>query len=170
MLDLAHNKISGILESWNYYDLRKLTSVDLSDNKLTGGLDILFSPLIRKFNVSHNQFDRIAHTIKSRHALNTIESVDFSHNIINQDAVSTLQKLPPNLKELILSNNQIHGTLPEEFPVLSFMKRFIANDNQINGKLLNFPRSMPLVSEINLSNQKHNGGGLTGSIPTDLSR
>ncbi|KAL3785311.1 hypothetical protein HJC23_008875 [Cyclotella cryptica] len=170
LLDLSKNNIYGIIESWNYYDLRLLTHVDLSENNLSGVADVLLSPAIRLANFSHNSLSSVTYMIVSRAAYTAVEIFDLSYNIIKQNADDVMKDLPPNLKELIISDNSIYGTFPKEFPVLRFMKRLIANNNYISGPLFNLPHTVPLIATLNLSTQKRNGvGGLTGSIPTDIS-
>ncbi|KAL7485594.1 hypothetical protein ACHAW6_011197 [Cyclotella cf. meneghiniana] len=170
VLDLSKNNIDGVIESWNYYDLRLLTHVDLSENKLAGVADILLSPTIRLANFSYNNLSSMSYMIVSKKAYTALEILDLSHNNIRQNSNDVLQDLPPNLKELILADNHIYGTFPKEFPVLRYMKRLIVDNNDFSGPLFNLPHTVPLVATLNLSNQKRNGiGGLTGSIPTDIS-
>ncbi len=82
-LDLSNNNLSGImaeenlgaLVSWNetseqwdqgpgpatykFFNLRELVHVDLSRNKLSGEVDILFAPALEHVNFSHNNFTSI---------------------------------------------------------------------------------------------------------------
>ncbi|KAL3803685.1 hypothetical protein HJC23_003739 [Cyclotella cryptica] len=170
-MDLAMNKIHGIFESWQFIDLSKLVHVDISENQLTGTVDILLSPSILYLNLSHNAFSYIAYknAVKSNRAYESIEIVDLSHNNINQNAFAVFGDLPPNLRELILSDNSISGTLPNPFPVVEDMEQFVANNNALSGPLIDFSRGMGRVSKINLSNQMYKGvGGLSGSIPSEM--
>ena len=82
-LDLSNNNLSGAVAgeneeayaSWSetegawvkgpgpdtstFFNLRDLTHVDLSRNKLSGEVDILFSPALEYVNFSHNNFTSI---------------------------------------------------------------------------------------------------------------
>ncbi len=42
-----------------FFDLRELVRVDLSRNKLSGEMDILFAPVLEYVNLSHNNFTSI---------------------------------------------------------------------------------------------------------------
>ena len=83
VLDLSNNNLSGAVAgeyewaylSWNetseewdqgpgpdtstFFNLRDLTHVDLSRNKLSGEVDILFAPALEYVNFSHNNFTSI---------------------------------------------------------------------------------------------------------------
>jgi Leucine-rich repeat (LRR) protein len=83
VLDLSSNKLSGAVAgeyewaylSWNetsewwdqgpgpdttiFFNLRELVRVDLSQNKLSGEVDILFAPALEHANFSHNNFTSI---------------------------------------------------------------------------------------------------------------
>jgi hypothetical protein len=83
VLDLSNNNLSGVIagedvsayvswnetnEDWNYgegsdttifFNLRELVRVDLSRNKLSGEVDILFAPALEHANFSHNNFTSI---------------------------------------------------------------------------------------------------------------
>ncbi len=76
--------------------------------------------------------------------------------------------IPPNLDELILSDNAIVGNLPHPFPCKKIRRFRIAN-NFFRGDLPDFPSSTPLLQELDCSNQKPTEtGGLTGTIPINM--
>jgi Leucine-rich repeat (LRR) protein len=61
--------------------------------------------------------------------------------------------IPPNLDELILSNNAIVGNLPNPFPCKN-IRRFAIANNFLSGNLPDFPGSTPCLQELDLSNQE----------------
>ena len=80
-----------------------------------------------------------------------------------------MENLPPNLEELILSNNRMHGTLPQNMEELSRLKRLDISTNMLSGGLPDFSRVYPNLQVLNLSNQKQGKRiGLTGIISNEL--
>jgi hypothetical protein len=164
MLNLANNELSGTVELWGFYSFQKLVHIDLSYNNLQGEIDALLSPSIEHVDFSHNKFNRI-HTFKLfKNSHKTLRMCDLSHNSIDQAAEEIFVNVPPNLKELILSDNKIRGTFPTPLDLLPDVKVFKAENNELSGPIPDFVRSFTRLKELNLSNQK-----LSGSIPEGLS-
>lgn len=173
VLTIGNNSISGSIphNSPDLDDLRVLYFVDLSENELTGVADILFSPSILYLNLSHNNLTSIGHIRRYNPAYSSIQVVDLSSNMIDQDVADVLLALPLNLEKLVLSNNFLFGTLPSLLPVLEDMTSFAASNNYFSGTLIDFSRAMPRVAELDLANQKHLGsGGITGFIPKGIAK
>jgi hypothetical protein len=164
MLNLANNSLSGTVDLWGFYALQKLVHIDLSYNNLQGDIDALLSPSIEHANFSYNKFNQIDtfKLFKSSHK--TLRMCDLSHNSIDQAADEIFVNVPPNLKELILSDNKIRGTFPSPFDLLPDVKVFRVENNELSGTIPDFVRSFARLKELNLSNQK-----LSGSIPEGLS-
>ena len=131
---------------------------------------MIFSPATLHANFSHNKFTSAGFK-RFNAAYETLQVVDLSNNLIEQDASEVFLNIPPNLEELILSHNTMRGALPDPFPSLENIRRFAIVNNNINGPLPDFSRATPRVRELHLSNQRQtDSGGLTGKIPADFSR
>jgi uncharacterized protein YjbI with pentapeptide repeats len=163
-LDLANNKLSGAVDPLQFYSCQKLVHIDLSYNNLQGEIDALLSASIEHADFSYNKFIRIDtfKLFKSSHK--TLRMCDLSHNSIDQAAGEIFVNVPPNLKELILSDNKIRGTFPSSLDLLPYVKVFRAENNELSGTIPDFVRSFARLKELNLSNQK-----LSGFIPEGLS-
>jgi Leucine-rich repeat (LRR) protein len=168
VLDLANNQLSGTISS--KYRLRHLTHVDLSSNNLHGQIDALISPSLEYINVSHNSFDQVDTFKRFKGSYQTLRTLDLSHNSIRQNASEIFVNFPPNLRELILSDNLIQGTFPSPFEELLELKVFRVNNNLLSGSIPDIVRVFPLLGVLDLSNQGHSDhDGLTGTIPESLS-
>jgi len=169
-LDLAENKLSGIVSIGFAMFLRRLEYIDISENGLSGCADLTFSSSMLHANFSNNNFT-CASFKRYNPAYKTLRVLDLSHNSIKQDASHIFRNAPLNLEELILSHNNIRGGLPEPFPILENIRRLDVSFNTVSGPLPDFTRSTPRIREIDLSHQtKTKIGGLTGTISPDFSR
>jgi len=150
-----------------FFNLRDLTHVDLSQNNLSGEVDVLFAPALQYTNFSHNNFTYINSFKKFKRSHQTLTICDVSHNFINTSATDLMKHVPTNIEQLILSNNLIYGTLPksleEELPNL---RRFNISMNILSGELPDFSNSYPNLQVLDLSEQI--GEGLVGNIPESL--
>ena len=142
--------------------------MDLSGNSIAGHADLLFPVSTSYVNLSHNQFTSAGFK-RFNAAYETLEAVDLSNNNISQAAMNIFHNIPPNLHELFLSNNVIEGTLPDTFK-FEKLTHFAMANNRINGYLPDFPNDVPLLRELDLSNQKGvaNVDGLSGTISSDV--
>merc|ERR1711966_158603 len=166
VLKLADNGLTGVIEFNSFYHLSKLTYVDVSANNLSGEVDVLLSPALQYLNLSHNNFTSLVN-FKFRGSQTTLEKLDLSYNGILQDIVHILENIPASLKELVLAENHIHGSLPNPLPVLSELYRFILTKNDMTGRIPDVSRSFPRLQELDLSHQMHaTNTGLSGPIPT----
>ena len=165
-LVLADNKLEGAIEFNSFYGLRRLKHVDISKNNLSGEVDVLLSPVLQYLNLSHNNFTSLVN-FKFRGSQTTLEKLDLSLNGIFQDIVHILENIPANLKELVLAENHIHGSLPNPLPVLSELYQFILTKNDMTGRIPDVSRSFPRLQELDLSHQMQaTNTGLSGPIPT----
>jgi Leucine-rich repeat (LRR) protein len=99
-----------------------------------------------------------------------LRTLDLSHNSIHQNASEIFVNVPPNLRELILSDNLIQGTFPCPFEELLELKVFSVNNNLLSGSIPDIVRAFPLLGVLDLSNQGHSKHyGLSGTIPESLS-
>jgi Leucine-rich repeat (LRR) protein len=139
--------------------------VDLSHNELSGDVDVLLAPALQSLNLSGNHFTSLIF-FKFRASQNTFEKLALTKNDIRQDVSRILENTPPSLKELVLSENHVHGHLPNPLPVLVDLERFIIKGNHITGQIPDLSQSFPNLEELDLSNQtRTNTGGLSGPIP-----
>ena len=183
-LNLSENNLSGTmfvswvkLDWWKepsldtsmFYRLQELTHVYLSHNNLIGAVDALFLPALVEVDFSHNNFTSFINFMKFKSSHKTLIKCNFSHNTIQEKASKVMENLPPNLEELILSNNRMHGTLPQNMEELSRLKRLDISTNMLSGGLPDFSRVYPNLQVLNLSNQKQGKRiGLTGIISNEL--
>jgi len=168
---LGNNSLHGPMAGFNYgftafFNLRELTHVDLSQNNLSGEVDILFAPALQYANFSHNNFTSINSFKKFKRSQQTLTVCDVSHNSINTSASHLMRNVPPNIEHFILSSNLIHGTLPT-LEVLANLRRFDMRMNSLSGEIPDFSNSYPNLQVLNLSNQG-SSGGLVGNIPESL--
>ena len=168
-LILKKNHLSGPPFGGNiFFRYRKLTHVDISKNNFSGATDILAFPAADHLDFSQNNFSSIKKYKRFGRAYEVLRMIDLSNNMIKQDASDIFNNIPPNVEELILSNNKIKGNLPNPFPVLHKMRNLAMNNNNMNGTLPDNPQSLLQLRKLDLSNQSENGG-FTGSIPAGLS-
>eukprot|EP00581_Thalassiosira_minuscula_P009259 CAMPEP_0183708732 /NCGR_PEP_ID=MMETSP0737-20130205/4938_1 /TAXON_ID=385413 /ORGANISM="Thalassiosira miniscula, Strain CCMP1093" /LENGTH=1678 /DNA_ID=CAMNT_0025936651 /DNA_START=186 /DNA_END=5222 /DNA_ORIENTATION=- len=169
-LDLAGNNLSGGISSGEALFFRKLVHIDVSNNEFGGCADMTFSPGMLYANFSHNKFTCVSFK-RYNAAYETQRVVDISHNLIHQDASEIFRNIPPNLEEMILSDNNIQGKFPDPFPSFNNIRHFNVANNSITGPLPDFSRATPWIREIDLSNQRQSQNkGLTGEISPNLSR
>ena len=94
-----------------FLNLRELMHVDLSQNNLSGEVDVLFTPALEHSNFSHNNFTSINSFKRFKQSHQTLRICDVSHNSITTSASGLLKNMPPNIEQLILSNNLISRKL-----------------------------------------------------------
>lgn len=159
-LDLAQNQISMEKSSRLLYN-RKLEYIDMSENVMTGHVDVLIFPAATLVNFSHNQFASAGFK-RFREAYDTLRVVDMSSNYISQDASEIFLNIPPTLETVDFSNNDIGGFIPEKFPI-ERVQFFAMSNNSISGPLPDFPNTSPKLRSLILRDN-----GLTGPIPDDI--
>jgi hypothetical protein len=72
VLDLSNNQLTGLMirtgmddngvvlnDTSVFFDLCELVHIDISQNLLSGEVDVLFAPALEYDNFSHNKFDSI---------------------------------------------------------------------------------------------------------------
>lgn len=182
-LDLADNSLRGALsgssfsEMWGemvqdssiFSNLRALRHVDLSNNSLSGQVDVLFAPALDYANFSHNKLTSINSFKSFKPSHKTLRICDVSSNLIDQRASDILTNVPPNIEQLSLDNNAIHGTLPFKEENLGSLIKFSMASNLLSGSLPDFSSSFRRLQVLDLTNQKWGGNdGLTGPIRESL--
>ena len=174
-LNLGNNTLHGTM-AWTYgeelvndasifFNLRDLDYVDLSQNNLSGEVDVLFAPALEHANFSHNNFTSVNSFKRFKRSHQTLRTCDVSYNSISSSASDLLKNVPPNIEQLILSNNLIYGTLPTSLEHLANLRQFDISMNMLSGELTtNFATSYPNLQVLDLSGQ--NSGDNTGFIAT----
>ena len=186
-LDLRNNLLHGIMagtydlnagydddytpEKWSthaslFFNLRDLAHVDLSQNNLSGDVDVLFAPALQYVNFSHNNFTSINSFKKFKKSHLTLAICDVSHNSINTSASNLMKNLPTNIEQFILSSNHIHGSLPATLELMANLRRFNMSMNSLSGELPDFSSVFPNLQVFDLSEQISEG--LVGNIPESL--
>ena len=182
-LDLGNNTLHGTIAATQiiflgleevlrndtsvFFNLRDLVHVDLSQNNLSGEVDVLFAPALEYVNFSHNNFTSINNFKKFKKSHETLTVCDVSHNSINASASELMTNVPPNIEQLTLSSNLIHGPLlTSSLEVLANLRRFDMSMNVLLGELPDFSNSYPNLQVLDLSEQISEG--LVGNIPDSL--
>ncbi|EJK49650.1 hypothetical protein THAOC_31450 [Thalassiosira oceanica] len=151
------------VDSLVFLGLRKLTTVNISHNDLSGPIDLLLAPAVTSLDGSHNSFITVKPFKKFKPSHSSLRLFDLSSNVISQDFAQLFAEKPPNLEEIDLSNNSISGSIhtSEQFV---FLRRLIIGSNKLSGALPNLPSKFPDLVDLDLSSNMITGsinGGLT---------
>jgi adenylate cyclase len=124
-LDVSHNRLEQ-LEHANLENLTSLTSLKVSNNKLTA-LPPVFGRFmsLRKLNISSNSFTVFPDLL---YDLENLMDLDISFNHIEK--ISRIGQLR-SLERFVATNNQITGVLPNEFTQLEKLKELDIRHNGI---------------------------------------
>ena len=141
--------------------LRELEHFDISSNEFTGHIDVLRFPSLTYANFSNNRFTTAGFR-RFHKSYYTLRKLDLSSNLLTQDVYQLFLNIPPTLKDCVLSENNIGGTLPEEFPLKEVLF-FTMSSNIITGPLPDFPNTSPKLKVLKLANNL-----LTGSLQEDF--
>ena len=118
---------------------------------------------------SRNNFTSLNSYKRFKRSHKTLRVLDISNNFVRQDLSELMTNMPPNMERLVLSENQIYGTLPESLENLAYLRQLELGTNMLTGELPDFSTSFPNLQVLNLANQNRgNNTGLTGSIPESL--
>ena len=142
--------------------LTLLTSLDLSNNKLSGEIPTEFGNLanLRMLSLSDNQ---LAGEIQRELGnLSNIELLSFSNNQLTGEIPAELGNLA-NLQTLWLSGNQLTGEIPTELGRLTGLTDLLLSHNDLEGSI---PAS--LGSLRNLERLSLRSNELTGCVPVRL--
>nr|XP_023904175.1 receptor-like protein EIX2 [Quercus suber] len=164
ILNLSNNKFSGILNNFLCStSVQSLIYLDLSNNQLSGGLDVCFGqlPELRVLNLASNNFS--GQIPDSMGSLIELRVLDLSNNSFLGELPLSLQnctklsfinlrdnsfsgKLPYWMGESLLSliildlhSNKFHGCIPLQLCRLAHIQFFGLSQNNISG---NIPRCL----------------------------
>lgn len=168
MVGTSFNEVIGssVNDTSVFFNLRDLVYVDLSQNNLSGEVDVLFAPALQYANFGHNNFTSINSFKKFKRSQQTLTVCDVSHNSINTSASDLMRNVPPNIEQLIVSKNPIYGPLPTTLEALTNLRRFDMSMNSLSGELPDFSSVYSHLQVLDLSDQISEG--LVGKIPESL--
>ena len=180
ILELADNKLTGMIDFGPLYNLEELTTFDVSGNQLIGEFEVLVAPSLSYLDLSSNGFTTMNPIRKYKRSYKILRHFDISNNAIQQKATDLFEIIPPNIEQLYTSNNFIYGNLPQTLNSLSKLRKFNISSNSLYGELPGFTESFATLEELDVSNQsslndlmlsnQNKAPGLSGSIPEDIWR
>ncbi|KAG2327788.1 hypothetical protein Bca52824_010516 [Brassica carinata] len=169
-IDMSNNGIKEKVPAW-FWELPRLSSVDLSNNSLNGfegSAEVLVNSSVRILILASNRFEgalpNLPLSILSFSAWgngftgniplslcnrNSLMVLDLSDNSFTGSVPSCLS----NLTLLVLRKNSLEGSLPDMFYVGSSLRTLDVGYNQLNGKL---PRSLLNCSSLKFLNVENN--------------
>jgi Leucine-rich repeat (LRR) protein len=138
-LSLANNDLIGTIPASISY-LDQLLYFDVSDNRLSGSLDVVFNT-ITPYN---------------------IESLILFNNPFEMGTIPSFVNMT-NLRELSLADTYRNGMIPTWFGTLKNLTFLDLHNNKLNGKI---PMELGYLSNLNVVFINNNS--LTGSVPTSF--
>eukprot|EP00984_Skeletonema_dohrnii_P033037 scaffold28410_cov172-Skeletonema_dohrnii-CCMP3373.AAC.1 len=169
-LNLAENKLTGMIEYRPLYNLRHLSYWDVAGNQLSGVLDAQVAPSLKYADFSNNGFTSMRRFVQYKvSSLQSLRFCDSSNNAIQQDAAEILENIPLDIEQFLASNNQIYGKLPASLDNLPKLRQLNISSNALSGDLPGFMESFATLQELDVSNQK-NDADFTGPIPDNVWR
>ncbi|KAK7390353.1 hypothetical protein VNO78_25658 [Psophocarpus tetragonolobus] len=157
-LDLSHNQIQGIIPNW-IWQFDYLLFLNISHNLLTkfqGPLQNLASN-IRYLDFHHNKLQGPIPVFDNSLYL------DFSSNKFSTSIPQDIGNYLSQTYFLSLSNNTLHGNIPDSLCDASLLQVLDLSINKISGII---PSCLMMVSCIEVLNMKNNN--LSGSIPDTI--
>ena len=121
-----------------FFNLRELTVVDLSQNNLSGEVDVLFAPKLKHANFIHNNFTTVNSYKKFKGLYKTLQVCDLSYYSIQQEARKLMKNMPPTIEQLFLSENQIHSILSTSLERQVNFRQLHMGNNLLSGELPDF--------------------------------
>ncbi|MED6189361.1 hypothetical protein PIB30_095312, partial [Stylosanthes scabra] len=168
-LNLANNNIKGMLPDLSMFSALK--TLDLSGNKLNGTipeesrLPSELEVLSIKSNFLEGGIPKLfGNTCK-------LGSFDMSSNNLNEELPVIIQHLSGctrySLQELMLENNQIHGSLPD-FSIFPSLQQLSLGKNKLNGTIPGYVQFPSQLDTLDLSSN-HLKGVITDSHLANMS-
>ena len=136
-LDLRWNALTGHLPDLG--DLRKATSLLLTDNQFSGSIPAWIGDL------------------------ETLVRLDLSHNQFEGEIPAEIGMLR-SLRSLAIHHNNLSGPLPRQMGDVDALRRLILNDNALTGAIPEELGSLDFLRHLNLSSND-----LSGNVPTGIS-
>ena len=160
-LSLGSSDLSGFLPA-AFSQFINLTTVDFSGNNIGGGLPPQWSTLTSlqsldlRNNVLTGQLPSKWSTMFSYNL-----SVDNRRKLVEVNVSDLYPSLPDRIDvRLTFDGNNIAGTLPASWSVMTSLQRLTGSNNQLTGTLPGAWSALASLTTIDLSNN-----GLTGTLP-----
>ncbi|XP_022154227.1 protein STRUBBELIG-RECEPTOR FAMILY 2 [Momordica charantia] len=145
-LNLTGN-LGGQLNSLN-----TLKQLDVSSNRLTGGIPRNLPPNATHINMAFNNLsENIPHTLSN---LGSLRHLNLSHNTLSGVIGNVFTGLQ-NLREMDLSYNGFTGDLPSSFGSLTNITRLFLQDNKFTGSVA-YLSHLPLI-DLNIQDNYFSG-------------
>eukprot|EP00984_Skeletonema_dohrnii_P004616 scaffold1634_cov118-Skeletonema_dohrnii-CCMP3373.AAC.14 len=161
-LDLANNKLTGTIEYRPLYNLASLTHFDVSGNELSGEVNALVTPSVKHSDFSNNHFTSMHRfDVYKVSPLQTLIFCDVSNNVIKNAAAHILKNIPPSIEQFFASNNQIYGSLSASFNTLPKLRQFDMSSNKLSGILPEWLSNLPELRQFDMSSN-----ALSGELPS----
>ena len=190
VLDLSHNGFTGEITSSIFRGLERIKVLDISRNSFTGSLPLQVAEdlqSINSFKANGNQLTgsfpwslfshfNLVHIDMSDNLFTsgltfdagrftfTLEYLDFSNNRIQSTMPGVLGELT-NLKQLILNDNKIFGSLPDSIANMAALEVLDISRNTIGGRLSPLLANCQGLTELYL-----HGNQFTGDVPVTFSQ
>ncbi|XP_051147676.1 tyrosine-sulfated glycopeptide receptor 1-like [Andrographis paniculata] len=158
---LSHNWLSGPLPPGFLAALPHLRVVDLSRNRLSGGLSPsnALPAAIRVFNVSNNRFQGAIDSSFFQ-PNSELETFDVGNNSFSGQIPPSICRLSPGLQRLDFSNNQLSGPIPPQgFAECRRLLSLRAGFSNLSGEIPREIYGLQTLEELYLP-----GNQLTGAI------
>eukprot|EP01018_Ginkgo_biloba_P025405 Gb_34605 [translate_table: standard] len=150
-LVLKGNNFSGNLSSKQHQIVGKgcsVSTVDLSENRLSGSLPIYFLSSCQNLAVLNLSYNSLTVTSSVRFG-SSIQELDLSHNqIYGNNVLSAVLANCQNLQKLDLSNNRLNGSLPSG---IGLCPNLVSLNLSSNSMAYGIPRDL-LVGNCNADN------------------
>ena len=160
-VELPSNNLRGSLPA-ELDDLTKLTSLNLSENRLSGTIpDVRDLTELTSLNLGDNQ---LSGTIPDVRDLTELTSLNLGDNQLSGTIPGWLGSLT-SLTTLNLRDNRLTGTIPEELGNLTQLDILYLDDNQLSGPI---PEELGNLSGLDVA--RFAGNTLTGCVPNGLRR
>ncbi|XP_052178833.1 phytosulfokine receptor 2 [Diospyros lotus] len=162
ILNLSSNAFTGRLNSEFCSSSKKIRVLDLSMNRLTGGLDGLgnCSTSLQQVHLDDNLLS--GYLPDSLYTMSYLQQLSISVNKLSGQLSPKLSNLS-SLKTLIINGNQFSGPLPDVFGNLTQLEQLTAHSNLFSGAL---PSSLELCSKLRVLDLGNNS--LSGPISLDF--
>ncbi|KAL1834850.1 hypothetical protein ACET3Z_004501 [Daucus carota] len=148
-LNLSHNKLIGGLEQlpWSHIEY-----LDLQYNKLNGSLPTLMcnSSSLEILNLSHNNLTGVLPICRTN--LTRLSVLDLRRNKIQGNIPATLSNFR-NLETINLNGNQLEGSIPSSFAEFDSLAVLDLGNNRINDT---FPRCLEALPKLQVLVLKSN--------------
>ncbi|KAG6491360.1 receptor-like protein EIX2 [Zingiber officinale] len=155
-LDLSNTSIADRVPDW-FWNITssRLSVLDMSNNQLSGVLpsNMEFMAQLSVFELSSNQLEGSIPSLP-----NSLTTLDVSKNSFSGPLPSNF--MTPNLYALLISQNQINGSIPPSVCQLQSLSLLDMSNNYLTGELPNCWMEYSQLSLIDLSDNN-----LSGEIP-----